>query len=79
MTRPSTSPADVIAFIRSAAHLPADADPAASLSAVGIDSLDFIDLMLSIETHYDVRLPIEEMDDQLTLGAFAQWVSDQLV
>ncbi|SFZ85110.1 Acyl carrier protein [Devosia enhydra] len=77
MSRTAT-PDEVIAFIASAARLGPDVDPDASLSAVGIDSLDFVDLLLSLETEYEASLPIEQMDDGMSLRAFAVWVSGQL-
>ncbi|MEG0529303.1 MAG: acyl carrier protein [Bacilli bacterium] len=43
-------------------------DMKASLNDLGLDSLDIVEYLLSIEEDYDVEFPPEEMEKLKTLG-----------
>lgn len=38
------------------------------LTELGIDSLDFFEKVLYLEDEYDIRIPIEELDENVTLA-----------
>ncbi len=43
--------------------------------SLGIDSLDFVDFILTLESHFDILIPEEEMKNQFTIGATYDFVA----
>lgn len=39
------------------------------ISELGIDSLDFFEIILHLEEEFGIKIPIEELDDKVTLRA----------
>jgi acyl carrier protein len=55
---------------------PASMDDAATLEALGLDSLDLISVIVSAEDFFGVEIPDQGVEVKLTLGAFVQMVRD---
>ena len=44
---------------------------------LGADSLDVVDLVMSLEDKYDVEIPSEELEKLLTVGDVIKYIEEQ--
>ena len=45
---------------------------------LGIDSLDFVDIVMSLEDEFDSEFPEEDMTDIKTVGDIVKYIEDKL-
>ena len=45
---------------------------------LGIDSLDFVDIVMSLEDEFDTEFPEEDMTDIKTVGDIVKYIDDKL-
>lgn len=45
---------------------------------LGIDSLDFVDIVMSLEDEFDTEFPEEDMTDIKTVGDIVKYIEDKL-
>ena len=45
---------------------------------LGIDSLDFVDIVMSLEDEFDTEFPEEDMTDIKTVGDIVKYMEDKL-
>ena len=45
---------------------------------LGIDSLDFVDIVMSLEDEFDTESPEEDMTDIKTVGDIVKYIEDKL-
>ena len=53
-------------------------DNAALKKDLGIDSLDFVDIVMSLEYEFDTEFPEEDMTDIKTVGDIVKYIEDKL-
>ena len=45
---------------------------------LGIDSLDFVDIVMSLEDEFDTEFPEEDMTDIKTVGDIVKYIEDKI-
>ena len=45
---------------------------------LGIDSLDFVDIVMSLEDEFDTEFPEEEMAGIMTVGDIVKYIEDKI-
>lgn len=45
---------------------------------LGIDSLDFVDIVMSLEDEFDTEFPEEDMADIKTVGDIVKYIEDKI-
>ena len=49
--------------------LPSDFDDSSAIGLLGMDSLDLVEVLASLDEEFDIEMPaVEELGDRLTLG-----------
>ena len=48
------------------------------VEGLGIDSLDFVDIVMSLEDEFDTEFPEEDMTDIKTVGDIVKYIEDKL-
>lgn len=71
-------PADVIASIRTQLSQGQIADIEQSLADAGIDSLDFVEIVMHLEDQFGVELDVDQISDKMSVLQFAEWVASSV-
>ncbi|MBC8546194.1 acyl carrier protein [Clostridiaceae bacterium NSJ-31] len=51
---------------------------ASIIDDLGADSLDVVDLVMSLEEEFDVEIPDEEVENIKTVGDIVKYIEDQI-
>jgi len=69
---------DVIAAIRTQLSEGQIVDIDQSLADAGIDSLDFVEIVMHLEDQFSVELDVDQISDKMSVLQFAKWVASSV-
>ena len=56
---------------------PSEITPDSTFESLGIDSLDVVDLVMSLEEEFDTEIPDEEVENIKTVGDIVKYIEDK--
>lgn len=68
---------EIVARANASVKIEDDGDFDRTLDEIGLDSLDFMSILFSIQDEYDLQIPDEDIDQLNSLSALAKYIKEK--